>query len=31
MSPEVIRLHPRRIISWGLGPEGNEGSRRTVG
>jgi pyridoxamine 5'-phosphate oxidase family protein len=31
MSPEVIRIHPRRIISWGLGPDGTEGSRRSVG
>jgi pyridoxamine 5'-phosphate oxidase family protein len=31
MSPEVIRLHPRRIISWGMGPDGKESSRRTVG
>ncbi len=29
LSPEVIRLHPRRIISWNLG-DGGEGSRRTV-
>ncbi len=31
MSPEVIRIHPRRIISWGLGPDGTDGSRRSVG
>ena len=31
MSPEVIRIHPRQIISWGMGPGGTEGSRRTVG
>ena len=31
MSPEIIRIRPQRIISWGLGPEGNQGSRRTVG
>ena len=31
LSPEVIRLHPRRIISWGLGPDGKAASRRTVG
>ena len=31
MSPEVIRIHPRRIISWGLGPDGKAASRRTVG
>ena len=30
MSPEVIRIHPRRIISWGLGPDGQQGSRRTI-
>jgi hypothetical protein len=24
-------IHPRRIISWGLGPDGTESSRRTVG
>jgi pyridoxamine 5'-phosphate oxidase family protein len=26
----IIRLHPRRIISWGLGPDANEGSKRDV-
>ena len=31
MSPEVIRIHPRRIISWGMGPDATEGSRHTVG
>ena len=31
MSPEVIRIHPRRIISWGMGPDYTEGSSRTVG
>jgi pyridoxamine 5'-phosphate oxidase family protein len=31
LSPEVIRIHPRRIISWGMGPDGSESSRRTVG
>jgi pyridoxamine 5'-phosphate oxidase family protein len=31
MSPEVIRIHPRRIISWGMGQDGQESSRRTVG
>jgi pyridoxamine 5'-phosphate oxidase family protein len=31
MSPEVIRIHPRRIISWGMGPDGKQSSRRTVG
>ena len=30
MSPEVIRIHPKRIISWGMGPDGSEGSRRTI-
>jgi pyridoxamine 5'-phosphate oxidase family protein len=30
-SHEVIRIHPRRIISWGMGPDATEGSRRTVG
>jgi len=30
MSPEVIRIHPRRIISWGMGSDGSESSRRTV-
>ncbi|WP_374122062.1 PPOX class F420-dependent oxidoreductase [Frankia sp. AiPa1] len=30
LSPEVIRIHPRRIISWGLGADGRHGSRRTV-
>lgn len=24
-SPEVIRIHPRRIISWGLGGQGMQG------
>lgn len=28
---EIIRIHPTRIISWGLGPDGREGSKRTVG
>jgi pyridoxamine 5'-phosphate oxidase family protein len=31
MSGEVIRIHPRRIISWGMGPDGKQSSRRTVG
>jgi pyridoxamine 5'-phosphate oxidase family protein len=31
LSPEVIRIHPKRIISWGMGPDGTESSRRTVG
>jgi pyridoxamine 5'-phosphate oxidase family protein len=30
MSAEVIRIHPKRIISWALGPDGNQSSRRTV-
>ena len=30
LSPEVIRIHPKRIISWGMGPEGSESSRRTI-
>jgi pyridoxamine 5'-phosphate oxidase family protein len=30
MSPEVIRIHPKRIISWGTGPDGSESSRRTI-
>jgi len=24
----LIRIHPRRVLSWGLGAAGNEGSRR---
>lgn len=28
---EVIRIHPRRIISWGLGADGRQSSRRTIG
>ncbi len=31
MSPELIRIHPKRIISWGMGEDGSESSRRTVG
>lgn len=31
MSHEVIRIHPRRIISWGLGADGQQGSKRSVG
>jgi pyridoxamine 5'-phosphate oxidase family protein len=27
---EIIRVHPRRIISWGLGEDGKQGSRRTI-
>jgi len=30
LSPEVIRIHPRRIISWGMGQDGAESSRRTI-
>jgi pyridoxamine 5'-phosphate oxidase family protein len=26
----VIRIHPRRIISWGMGVDGQEGSKRNV-
>jgi pyridoxamine 5'-phosphate oxidase family protein len=29
-SDEVIRIHPRRIISWGLGPDGDQGSKRDI-
>jgi pyridoxamine 5'-phosphate oxidase family protein len=28
---EVIRVRPRRIISWGLGADGRQSSRRTIG
>jgi pyridoxamine 5'-phosphate oxidase family protein len=31
MSSEVIRIHPRRIISWGMGSDGQQGSKRNVG
>jgi pyridoxamine 5'-phosphate oxidase family protein len=31
MSHEVIRVHPRRVISWGLGADGQQSSRRSVG
>lgn len=31
LSNEIIRIHPRRIISWGMGTDGQEGSRRNVG
>lgn len=27
---ELIRIHPRRVVSWGLGPDGTSNSRRTV-
>jgi pyridoxamine 5'-phosphate oxidase family protein len=30
MSGEIIRVHPRRVRSWGLGADGKEGSRRTL-
>jgi pyridoxamine 5'-phosphate oxidase family protein len=30
VSSEAIVIHPRRIISWGMGPDGKEGSKRTV-
>lgn len=30
LSPEVIRIHPRRIISWGLGADGQQSSRRNI-
>ncbi|MCK9878211.1 PPOX class F420-dependent oxidoreductase [Frankia sp. Ag45/Mut15] len=30
LSPEVIRIHPHRIISWNLGTDGAHSSRRTV-
>lgn len=26
----MIRVHPRRIIGWGLGPDGSEGSKRDI-
>lgn len=29
-SGEIIRIWPRRIISWGLGPDGDQSSRRTL-
>jgi pyridoxamine 5'-phosphate oxidase family protein len=29
-SREVIRIHPRRIISWGMGADGTQGSKRNV-
>jgi len=31
MSPEIIRIHPRRIISWGMGQDGSESFSRNVG
>jgi pyridoxamine 5'-phosphate oxidase family protein len=30
MTGEVIRIRPRRIISWGLGADGRQSSRRTI-
>jgi pyridoxamine 5'-phosphate oxidase family protein len=30
LSAEVIRVHPRRIISWGMGGDGHERSSRDV-
>jgi pyridoxamine 5'-phosphate oxidase family protein len=30
-SDEVIRIHPRRVIGWGLGADGTVSSRRTIG
>ncbi len=30
LSPELIRIHPKRIISWGMGSDGAESSRRTI-
>lgn len=30
LSAEVIRIHPERIISWGLGTDGQQSSRRNV-
>jgi pyridoxamine 5'-phosphate oxidase family protein len=30
LSGEVIRIHPRRIISWGMGPGGDQSSKRDV-
>jgi pyridoxamine 5'-phosphate oxidase family protein len=27
---ELIRIHPARIISWGLGPDGQQGSTRDI-
>ena len=29
-SAEVIRIHPRRIIAWGLGPDGGRTSRQVA-
>ncbi len=30
LSGEVIRIHPRRVISWGMGADGDEGSTRDI-
>lgn len=30
LSREVIRIHPKRIISWGLGADGRQSSRRNI-
>lgn len=30
-SDEVIRIHPRRVIGWGLGADGTVSSKRTIG
>jgi pyridoxamine 5'-phosphate oxidase family protein len=30
VTSEAILIHPHRIISWGMGPTGQEGSKRTV-
>jgi pyridoxamine 5'-phosphate oxidase family protein len=27
---DVIRIHPRRIIGWGLGPDGTTSSKRSI-
>jgi pyridoxamine 5'-phosphate oxidase family protein len=29
-SGEVIRIRPRRVISWGMGPDGRQGAKRNV-
>lgn len=30
MSGEMIRIHPRRVISWGLSPDGRRSSRAVL-
>ena len=30
MSREVIRIHPRRVIAWGLGPDGGRTTRQVA-